>query len=167
VQATTRRIGADEWELLRDLRLRALADAPYAFAETLGDALQLPGREWQSRAASNSEGNDSTCLLAFDGRFAVGMAACAFGGGGSAPAYLGAMWVAKEYRGLGVAASLLNGIAEWARAAGANRLDAGVAKGNTRAKRFYEKRGFRDAGMRTLDAPHLKGSEYAMVMRLD
>src|SRR5882762_3516310 len=45
-----RRITAEEWQLWRDVRLRALADAPYAFGSTLA-YWQEEGREerWRSR----------------------------------------------------------------------------------------------------------------------
>ena len=42
-----RRVRADEWEALRDLRLRALADSPHAFATTLAEAERRSEAEWR------------------------------------------------------------------------------------------------------------------------
>ena len=43
-----------------------------------------------------------------------------------------------------MAGGLVDRVAAWARARGANRLVAGVTGGNVRAIRFYEKSGFRE-----------------------
>lgn len=164
---TTRRVRPEDWRMLKELRLRALADAPYAFAETAADARQLPDSQWQSRTARNSEGNNSTCVVAFDGQDAIGMAASFFGGDNAAQAHLVAMWVAEEHRATRVAACILGDIVAWARAAGATEIDAGISTGNARARRFYEKQGFKEAGTRAIDAPHLEGCEHVMVMKLE
>jgi GNAT superfamily N-acetyltransferase len=153
--------------MLKALRFRALADAPYAFADTLAAVRSAPDSRWQSRTARNSEGDGSTCVVAFDDREPVGMAACFFDDDRRACAHLVAMWVAEEYRGRHVAATLLRDIIDWARGAGAAGIDAGVSAGNVRARRFYEKHGFKEAGTRSIDAPHLGGCEHTMVLELD
>ena len=45
--------GAD-WEALRQLRLRALADAPDAFASTLEAEVAFPAEVWRQRAEGGS-----------------------------------------------------------------------------------------------------------------
>ena len=45
-----RQVAAEEWERLRDVRLRALADAPEAFLETVEDASTFSEGHWRSRA---------------------------------------------------------------------------------------------------------------------
>jgi GNAT superfamily N-acetyltransferase len=94
------------------------------------------------------------------------MAACFFDDDSRACAHLVAMWVAEEYRGRQVAATILRDIIDWACDAGAAGIDAGVSTGNDRARRFYEKHGFREAGARTIDAPHLGGCEHMMLLTL-
>ncbi|MGH3577586.1 MAG: hypothetical protein ACRDU0_08525, partial [Mycobacterium sp.] len=47
-----RTVRPDEAALLRDVRLRALADAPEAFPTTLDEALAYPDQVWQERAAT-------------------------------------------------------------------------------------------------------------------
>jgi GNAT superfamily N-acetyltransferase len=152
--------------MLKALRLRALADAPYAFAETLADVRASPDSRWQGRTAMSSEGDGSTCVVAFDDDEPVGMAGCFFDDDSRECAHLVAMWVAEECRGERVAATILRDIIEWARGAGAAAIDAGVSTGNDRARRFYEKHGFREAGARAIDAPHLDGCEHVMVLKL-
>jgi hypothetical protein len=45
-----RQARAADWEALRRLRLRALADTPDAFASTLEAEVALPDEFWQQRA---------------------------------------------------------------------------------------------------------------------
>ncbi|HZQ37096.1 MAG TPA: GNAT family N-acetyltransferase, partial [Dehalococcoidia bacterium] len=47
-----RAVRPDEAALLRDVRLRALADAPEAFLTTLDEALAYPEQVWRERAAT-------------------------------------------------------------------------------------------------------------------
>ena len=54
---------AADWEALRRLRLRALADAPRAFASTLEAELAFPDDVWRRRAGDDpgSAGPGRTC----------------------------------------------------------------------------------------------------------
>ena len=47
-EITVRRVRAEEWERLRETRLRALADAPMAFGATLADEQARPARPRQA-----------------------------------------------------------------------------------------------------------------------
>ena len=48
-----RKLDPGEWELLRDLRLRALRDSPEAFAQSLEHARGLAPADWQERASAS------------------------------------------------------------------------------------------------------------------
>jgi ribosomal protein S18 acetylase RimI-like enzyme len=50
VWMTVRRARPEEWAVLRELRLRALADAPDAFASKLADEAAAPEEMWRRRA---------------------------------------------------------------------------------------------------------------------
>ena len=51
---TVRRVGAEEWERLRVIRLRALTDAPMAFGSTLADEQARSDEFWRGRATGGA-----------------------------------------------------------------------------------------------------------------
>jgi hypothetical protein len=59
-----RRIEADDWELVRALRLEALA--PEAFAATLAEERQFPDAVWRDRAESNGRGEETAGFFGCD-----------------------------------------------------------------------------------------------------
>lgn len=143
--AHIRSVRPDEWRELRDIRLRALADAPDAFGATLADEDADPDEAWQRRANRP----DGTMIVAVDdtGRF-IGV-----GSGGPAPdtrdfAAIFGMWVAPASRGQGIGAGIIRQIADWARGAGYEAIGLGVTIDNGPAIALYERLGFRDTGLR-------------------
>lgn len=140
-----RPIRPDEWRDLRDIRLRALRDAPDAFGATFNEESADPDEAWKHQA----DRPDGLMVVAVDegGRF-VGMA---FGGpawGDIEGAALYGMWVDPEARGQRVGEALIGVIASWAQASGYERLGLGVTIGNDVAVRLYERLGFEDTGLR-------------------
>jgi GNAT superfamily N-acetyltransferase len=164
--STVRQIKADEWKLLRKVRLEALSDAPYAFSATLEEARQMPDEEWQRRAHSGAEGKDTFCVLGIDGDEPVGIAVGLRESRDSTLAYLVSMWVTPSLRGTGLAASLVNSVTAWARGIGARVLLAGVKHGNFRADAFYRKFGFQAYKDLIPDHPATSGCELVLGLRL-
>ena len=140
-----RPIRPDEWRELRDIRLRALQDAPDAFGATFEEEFADSDEAWQHR----SNRPDGLMVVAVDERGGfVGMAS-----GGPAwddmdGAALYGMWVDPAARGQGVGEALIGVIASWAQASGYERLGLGVTIGNDTAVRLYERLGFEDTGLR-------------------
>ena len=130
-----RRIGPDDWRLLRDLRLRALRDAPWAFGARLLDEQALDDAAWQDRLADES----SVVFVAGDG---VGMA------GGYLPwpdrpvARLWGMWIEPTARGQGVAERLVDAVEAWAREVGAGELELACSERADAAFAAYTRMGF-------------------------
>ena len=136
-----RRTTREQWQTLRELRLRALTDAPAAFGSTLARDRAHPDAEWQRRAAGD-------CWLAWDDGRAVGMVALVPDVDGADVRQLVSMWIAPEVRGTGAAAALIEAACDGACAAGAAEVVLWVADGNDRARRAYERCGFRATGER-------------------
>ena len=129
---------ADDWQSLKDVRMRALADAPYAFSETLDQAVTFPESMWRSRAS----GRDSVCALAWNGDQPVGMAVGLPDEDQAERAYLVSMWVAPSERGGSTGPALVEAVVQWCRNRGIQVLVAGVTSRNHRALAFYRKLGF-------------------------
>ena len=129
-----------QWQEFRDIRLAALAESPDAFASTLDRELAFAEADWQWRIA-----NGCNVIAYSDGTRSepVGLA------GGylhdDVPELI-AMWVQPSARGSGVAAALVEAVADWAREQDADRLTLWVVEGNARAERLYLRLGFTRTG---------------------
>ena len=135
-----RRVLPDEWAELRDVRLRALAEAPYAFASTHAREVAFDETEWRPRIAAGP-----WWLARADGAV-VGLVA-----GYRTDddvRHLVSMWVDAAHRGSGAAAQLVEAVCRWAVDDGGRVVSLWVADGNDRARRFYERLGFTGTGER-------------------
>jgi len=125
---------------LRELRLRALADAPGAFGRSFDEDAAHDDAWWAGLAA------EGRVQVAEDGGRLVGMAGGRRCEDGSAE--LWGMWVEPADRGTGVAERLVEAVAAWARAQGADRVELQVADPEGAAARLYRRLGFQDTGRR-------------------
>jgi ribosomal protein S18 acetylase RimI-like enzyme len=136
---------AGDWEALRQLRLRALADAPDAFASTLEEEVAFPDEVWRRRAEG---GPESANFIAREGGVDVGLAAVFAEPDVPGRMHLVSMWVDPRYRRRGVARALVDQAVRWAAERRAREVILGVADQNTAARRLYERLGFRPTGER-------------------
>ncbi|MFB9312781.1 GNAT family N-acetyltransferase [Nocardioides plantarum] len=145
-----RRVTPDDWRLLRDVRLRALADAPDAFGSTRALAEGLTESDWRDRAdnggltlvALGSSGVDEERGLGMGGAFAPdgGPTACVWG-----------MWTDPVARGRGIGAAVLDDLVAWCReprrpGPAYDEVRLHVTQGNDAARRLYVARGFVPTG---------------------
>lgn len=130
-------LGEDDWRLWRQVRLAALAEAPYAYGSTLAEWQGEGDREerWRDRLALAGSHN----LVALVGSEAVGSAS---GVPRDGHADLVSMWVGPAARGGGLADSLVGAVEAWAVGLGLPELRLRVVAGNDRAVAFYLRRGF-------------------------
>ena len=141
-----RRLRADEWRAYRDLRLRALADAPGSFGSTWEQERQRPDGDWAERVAEGAASQWQLPLVAQEGDALVGLAWGRIDLAEPETARLFQMWVAPEARGRGCGALMLGAVVDWARKANARTLLLSVTVGATAAERLYAQAGFRPAG---------------------
>lgn len=149
--SVVRRVRPEEWPLLRDVRLRALADAPTAFATTYADALARPEEFWHDRAMVGAQASTEAMYVIDAGDRFAGLAGCFIDEHGVP--HVISVWVEPELRGSGVAHLLLDAVERWARDAGYARVTLWVNAANPRPVRFYERRGYAPTG-RTLPFPN-------------
>jgi GNAT superfamily N-acetyltransferase len=137
-----RPIRTDEGLRLRDLRLRALANAPAEFGETLAQAQARPEAFWHERAARNAAGIEAITFVADEDGHWYGMLTGFFLPDGQRTVHVVGLWVDPATRGRGVARALMDAMAGWARTRGAARLQHWVAETNTGVIAFHERGGY-------------------------
>ena len=152
------RIRSDQWRILKNVRLRALEDAPYAFGTTLADGEQRTDRDWQDMAREHATLSDRAYFMAYVGDNPCGMAGCYRRT--SDIVMLTAMWVAPEFRGKNIGKQIVRAVIEWAREGGASTLEAWVSENNP-ARIFYQRIGFEETD---LTEPLRSGSKIQMVL---
>ena len=138
----TRRIGVDDWEVLRALRLSALTDAPDAFGSTHEREAAFSDSDWMNRAGASTnatfiyEREQQPC-----GIVTVIQDALDSGAG-----WLVGMWVAPSARATGAADALVVAALQWSEGQQISAVRLHVVEGNDRAERLYLRHGFRRTG---------------------
>lgn len=140
------RLGPNDWQRFRAIRLASLHDAPEAFSATYRDWSVADESRWRARLS-----DVPFTVVAASGGHDVGtvsatkpdMAGCVT---------LISMWVAPRARGTGVSGALVQAVLDWARECGAASVELDVREDNAFAIKLYERHGFIDRG-RTHDEP--------------
>lgn len=136
-----RRPGPSDWEVVRDVRLRALVDSPDSFGATLARDRALPETVWRDRLA----GPNPTFLAIHESR------AVAMGGGFATPddprtAMVWGMWTDPGFRGQGLGRRILDAVLTWSSDAGRTPY-LHVTEGNDGARALYVSCGFEPTGV--------------------
>ena len=134
----------DQWQLYRNLRCGALAEAPYAYSSTLEEALKRSDEDWQQLTRQYASDPNSITYFAFEDELPCGMAACVVDGG---EAEMFAVWVDPAFRRKGVGGQLVEFARNWSESRGARKLKVGVFEDNPAALKFYRSVGFADSGL--------------------
>jgi ribosomal protein S18 acetylase RimI-like enzyme len=145
MRVTIRRIGVDEGKLLMQIRLMALLDAPYAFAGSYAESVQVPADAWNRRAQRAASGGREAVFLAETVYESLGMVG-AYTPRDTSVRHVYGLWVDHAARRQGVAQALMNGISDWAFGSGAEALTLWVAESNDPAVALYRKLGFTATG---------------------
>lgn len=138
-----RPLAANEWRLIRPLRLRALATDPSAFGSTVSREETFPDDEWRARWTPSD--TRATFVAQDEAEAWVALASVWFPPEKPDPEVWG-MWVAPEARGAGVGRALLDAAVAWAHERGAARVALWVNAENESAMRLYERAGFARVG---------------------
>lgn len=135
---TVRKLTGDDWRMLRELRLAALREAPYAFGSTLEREQDRAEALWRERLDSPASASFAAML---DG-VPVGLAGGYLPDGEPDAVELVSMWVSPDARGRRIAEQLVAAVAGWAREVGRAEVRLEVTAGNDTAARLYERCGF-------------------------
>jgi GNAT superfamily N-acetyltransferase len=135
---TVRAVCAGETPRLRELRMRALADAPGAFGSTAEHEEQLAPERWSALAGG---GDEIGVYVAIDGEAWIGMAAGRWFERERGIVQLWGMWVEPGRRGERIGERLVGSVRGWAATHGARFMRLGVIDASP-AIAFYERLGF-------------------------
>src|SRR5690606_2836577 len=100
-----RRLGDDDWQVKRDVRLAALRDAPEAFGGNYAASAARTPPQWRAWPGGGA------VFAAYRNDEPVGICAGVSSGGRY---QLISMWVSPAARGLGLAAELVDAVGDWA-----------------------------------------------------
>jgi GNAT superfamily N-acetyltransferase len=134
-----RAIPGDE-SIVRALRLEAMAGAPEAFGSTQERELARTPADWRRWLATGAT------FIVVDAERATGIVAGLRDPADPDIVTLMSMWVDPLCRGGGAADALVASVLSWARAEGARAVRLLVIDANARARRCYERNGFRATG---------------------
>jgi ribosomal protein S18 acetylase RimI-like enzyme len=130
-----REIGPEDWLQFRGIRLRALAEAPYAFSSTYSGWHNAIEARWRSRLTDVAYN-----ALAVDDGVAVGLVGAVDGD----PVELISLWVAPDARGRGVGDLLVRAVLGYA---GDRPTRLNVYPDNAAAIALYHRHGFAELGV--------------------
>lgn len=138
-------VSPHDWEIMRDVRLAALREAPYAFGSAYEREADFTEEQWRARIHDRSV----TYFAYLAGTAEPGEPA------GLAGVYeedgipdLVSMWVRPSARGRKAGEALVTACAAWSRARGHGELFLWVTESNAPARRLYERCGFTPTGER-------------------
>jgi GNAT superfamily N-acetyltransferase len=144
MQFNVRRAVIGDEPVLRALRLQALTDSPRAFASTYEREVARTTEDWRRWLATAA-----TFILEAGGE-PRGLVAGVPDQDDSSIIHLMAMWVHPDIRGTGAADALISSVKAWAAQVGASQVRLKVVVGNDRARRCYERAGFRLTGRQSV-----------------
>jgi ribosomal protein S18 acetylase RimI-like enzyme len=137
-----RQLTPDQWQELRRIRLRALADSPHMFLSSHAQEVDYPDGKWELEFKRGDwyagyAGRKPVCMLGVTKEPEMPPYEC----------YLEYMWVSPQFRRSGVGRSLLEGVLSNLRETGYSTVFLWVLSGNDVAAHLYERMGFAGTGL--------------------
>ena len=143
-----RALNPDDWQDIRDVRLRSLLDTPDAFTSTFSRESAYDEAKWRDLAVTGR-----WFVANNDGLIGVAVGVAGWSGDPKRRELVG-MWVAPSHRRRGIARQLLDQVRAWAASEGATTLSLGVREGNERALAAYLSMGMRESGETISEVGH-------------
>ncbi len=137
----------ERWREYRELRLRALRNAPQAFGQSYDESIKFPEERWRQRLIDAAEGKSwlvfaerSGTLIGMSGAFQWPEDVAAN------RAMIIAVFVEESVRGQGIGERLVKAVLEQMTAAGLKSAILAVNPVQEAAVRLYERMGFQPTG---------------------
>ena len=132
---------ADDWERVRDIRLRSLLDSPHAFGGTYENEMLFDEMQWR-----NEFGKLSFVVASVDGQDSGVMSIEILVGDFGSTCWIGGCWTDPKFRGVGLMRTMFNYVDRHAIERGWLVQGLGVWTDNDSAIAAYEKLGFVEMG---------------------
>jgi GNAT superfamily N-acetyltransferase len=156
---TVSRIADEQGAVLRELRTASLREAPYAFGETLAEALLVEPSSFDETASLHAHSPRLATFLLYTEGHPCGLVHAYIEEGETGRAFVNALWVAPAVRHLRGGELLVNVALQWLAGQGAQEVHAWIAEENRTAMRFYERLGFGPTGDRRAMPSNDAGAE--------
>jgi ribosomal protein S18 acetylase RimI-like enzyme len=140
------RMTVADWEVYKEIRLASLLDTPEAFGSTFEREIAFEKERWIQRLDTAGREDVSFPVMARINDKACGLASGLADESDAGIAHVYQMWVAPEFRQLGIGKGLLNHIIDWAKQVGFMSLVLAVNPKNNEAKKLYLSAGFIEQG---------------------
>lgn len=163
---TVRRITAHQGAVLRELRTASLREAPYAFGETLEDALSADVASFDETADRHANSPTTASFILYTEGHPAGLVGAFIDEAPALRAFVYALWVAPAVRHLRGGELLVNAATQWLAERRVHDVFAWVADENRNAMRFYERLGFGPTGERRRIPAHPEEYETLLVRRV-
>jgi ribosomal protein S18 acetylase RimI-like enzyme len=131
-----------EWEIFRELRLRALEDDPDSFRARYEERVDAPESEWRESFERVLRDDHMVTFFAETDQ----PAGMSFARVSDGQLQIFGMWVAPEARGQGLGRALLDAAFLWGKVRGAASARLAVTIGNDAGEYLYAKAGFEPTG---------------------
>jgi GNAT superfamily N-acetyltransferase len=141
-----RRLRRGEGANIRELRLRALTDAPSAFGSSLAEEIAYPVQHWNALAEQSESAAEGVVFVAVAGSSWLGMAGGYVSREDVTLASVWGMWVDPLVRRRGLGRQLLQAVLAWAGSCGVIRIELSVSDRAPGATALYSQLGFTPTG---------------------
>jgi RimJ/RimL family protein N-acetyltransferase len=145
---TIRRIRKEECDVYKEIRLRALKEAPYAFLTTYNSAMQRSDDMWRQQVFEAATGANQAIFIVFsEENIPIGLAALYRSSTERKSGEMAQVWIAPEYRKREIGTELLGQVIHWGKENEITELEARIMEGNEQAIAFYKKNNFTETGI--------------------
>lgn len=139
---------AGQLSLCKELRLRALQDAPAAFGDTFAEAAGKPIKHWQKVCEFLTISNKNKMFILEDSGNYYGSVYALTDMNEKNTGRIGGMWVDSTVRRKGLGTALFQEVQQWARGQEYSYIKLWVEDIDEGAKLFYARLGFKETGVK-------------------
>ncbi|HPE70289.1 MAG TPA: GNAT family N-acetyltransferase [Thermotogota bacterium] len=143
---TIRPLLREEWELYKDVRLRALKESPDAFRSVFSREKKRSDPDWKETYAREVSSGNAFFLVAMVGKRSVGLGLARVDPDKSRKGFLHSVWVDPEFRGRGMGRAMMHMALEWLKGRGVEQVQLSVTLRDSPAMRLYRSLGFHPVG---------------------